>query len=353
MNKITKAKNRKVHYDLLRILAAFSVVVLHSSAQFWYDLDIQSPEWLIANSYDAVFRFGVPVFVMLSGALFLDKDYEVDIKHLYRHNISRLIILYVVWSCVYGLYDCRNYDIQTVGIKNILKEMLYGRYHLWFLPMLVGIYMLLPILKSWLKHTEKKTIQYFLVLFFVLQIGSETLRALTMTDEIHYILDLTKIEMACGYIGYFVWGYYLAHIGIHAKIRKAFSFLFVPALLLNVILGNILALRAGFAVGTIYDSFGLFTFIIVTVLFLLTTEKGSKLSFRPRSSRFIREISANTLGIYLMHVGLMEYLEELGVHSMMLPNIVGIPLYALLCFVICLFAAGILRRIPVIGRFLC
>ena len=64
-------KKRLIHYDLLRIFAAFSVVMLHSAAQFWYSLDIYSTEWLIANSYDALFRFGVPIFVMISGALFL------------------------------------------------------------------------------------------------------------------------------------------------------------------------------------------------------------------------------------------------------------------------------------------
>ena len=52
----------KPKYDLLRILAAFSVVILHISAQFWYDFDVTDFRWLTANSYDALFRFGVPVF---------------------------------------------------------------------------------------------------------------------------------------------------------------------------------------------------------------------------------------------------------------------------------------------------
>ena len=44
--------NRMVHYDLLRILAAFSVVILHISAQFWYDFDVTDFRWLTANSYE-------------------------------------------------------------------------------------------------------------------------------------------------------------------------------------------------------------------------------------------------------------------------------------------------------------
>ncbi len=353
MNIIAEKKERKLHYDMLRIIAAFSVVMLHSAAQFWYDLDIRSNEWVIANSYDSVFRFGVPIFVMLSGAIFLDPKYELNINRLYQHNIFRLVVLYVLWSCLYGLYDCRIFDFSAVQLKDILKEMLLGRYHLWYLPMIVGIYVLLPVLKSWLTHAEKGNIKYFLLLFFGLQICRETIRAFIVMDEVNYILNLIDVDMVCGYIGYFVWGYYLVHIGISTKLRKIIYALFAPSILLNIILGNLLAWKAGAPVAAIYDSFGLFTFFMVTAVFDVIMNKGRRITFGAKSSSVIKEISADTLGVYVMHVGVMEFLQAQGVHSMMLPNIWGIPLYAVLCFVICLLAASILRRIPVIGRFLC
>lgn len=346
-------KERKLQYDLLRILAAFSVVMLHSSAQFWYELDVTGVEWTIANAYDAVFRFGVPIFVMISGALFLDRDYKLDIGRLYRHNILRMVIIYVVWCCLYGLFDSRAFDLQAVGVKALFREMLGGRYHLWFLPMIVGIYVLLPVLKSWVEHADKKNLQYFLAVFFVMQVCSETIRALTVTDEIHYILNLANVEMACGYIGYFVWGYYLAHIGIGDKLRKGIYLMVVPSILLNIVLSTFLSRRAGTPVGTIYDSFGVFTFVIVTACFLVVKDRGSKASFGRRSSGIIKELSADTLGVYVIHVGLMEFLKLYGIHSMMLPNIFGIPVYGLFCFGICLLVAAIVRRIPVIGKYIC
>lgn len=103
----------------------------------------------------------------------------------------------------------------------------------------------------------------------------------------------------------------------------------------------------------IYDSFGVFTFLIVTGLFVATVTKGKDVSLGEKGNWVVKEISAGTLGVYVMHVGLMEVLEPLGVHSMMIPNIVGIPVYAALCFVICLLAAVIIRRIPIIGRYVC
>ena len=297
MGKV-QGKNRILHYDWLRIIAAFSVVMLHSAAQFWYTLDIYGNEWIIANSFDAIFRFGVPIFVMISGAIFLDRDYELKVCRLYKHNILRMLVLYVVWSCIYGLWDCKNFDWKAAGVKAIIREMLLGRYHLWFIPMIIGIYMLLPVLKEWIAHAKEENIRYFLSLFLVVQIGGEPLRALTVMDEIHYILDLIKIDMACSYIGYFVWGYYLTHVKISDKVCRWFYLGAFPALVCNVLLGNYLAHRAGQPVGTIYDSYGIFTFVVVTALYLFAVNKVSNRHFGLKSAWIIKEISRDTLGIY-------------------------------------------------------
>ncbi len=350
--KDVKDSNRMVYLDLLRILAAFSVVLLHSAAQFWYVLDIKSTDWVIANSYDAISRFGVPLFVMISGVLFLDPKRTIDWRRLYKHNILRLVIIYIVWSAAYGLLDCIwMWDTRMLHWKDVLREMLSGRYHLWFLPMLAGIYVLLPLLKSWLEYAKKSEIQYFLILFMVLQIGTETLRALTVSDEIHYILSLTKVDLICSYVGYFVWGYYLAYVGIGTGLRKFFCWSAIPACLLNIILGCALSWREGRPMAGIYDSYSLFTFIISTALFLLFL--NSKKEYSGKTQKRIREISAGTLGVYLVHIGVMEVSKEYGLHCMMIPNIIGIPLHAIVCFVVCLLISMLLRRIPSVGRYLC
>ncbi len=346
-------RGRIMHYDLLRIFAAFSVVMLHSAAQYWYTLDIYGRDWIIANTYDAIFRFGVPIFVMISGALLLNPQYELKLKHLYKHNIFRYVMIYIIWSCIYGLWDARTYQFAEIGWMPYIKEMLHGSYHLWFLPMLIGIYMLLPFLRTWLHHADKSNMQYFIGLFLILQIGRETLRAFTMSNEIHYILDVIKIEMACGYIGYFVWGYYLAHVGVSQRTRKWIYISFVPAILGNVIWGNGLSHHYGRPLGTIYDSFGIFTFCMVTGLFLMAKDIWGAKTFTHRTSVIIKEISSDTLGVYLVHLLVIAILELKGIDSMLLPNIVGIPVFAILCFGLSAIVSAILRRIPIIGRFIC
>lgn len=346
-------KKRELHYDLLRILSAFSVVLLHSAAQYWYDLDIYGTQWIVANSYDAAFRFGVPVFVMISGALFLAPGYKLDIKRLYKHNILRLAVLYVIWSAVYGLWDCRYADWSILGIKDVLREVMGGRYHLWFLPTIIGIYMILPVIKGWIEHAEKKQVEYVLLLFFIVQVLNQTVQALTVTDELQYILQILDVEMICSYVGYFILGYYLAHMGIGTKLKKALYIAFVPAVVCNVVLGNYLSHRSGVPRAEIYDSFGLCTFIVATVLFVFAKDKWNKDSYGKVRNFLIKELSADMLGVYVMHIFVIEVLEICGIHSMMMNNVLAIPMLAVLCFSICVVLSSLLRRIPYIGRYIC
>ncbi len=346
-------QNRNIQYDLLRILAAFSVVMLHSAAQRWYDLPIDGPAWKTVNAYDACFRFGVPIFVMISGAIFLDPKRELDVKRLYRHNMLRLAVIYLLWGAAYGLMDCYHYGFANLTWKDILKEMASGRYHLWYLPMLVGIYALLPVLRSWVLQARKQNLQYFLALFAVLQVLRVTALAFVKNDQLRHLLGLGEIPMVCGYLGYFVLGYYMVHIGIPHKYHKIFYLAALPCAALNILISTLQTARDGVPNGGIYDGFCLFTFLLVIAVFLFFTEGIKNHKWGKGSAAVIAELSKGTLGIYLLHIGVMELLEARGIHSAMMPVAVGVPLLALLVFALCYGISALLRRIPWVGRYLC
>lgn len=353
MDPAAKSPNRNIHYDLLRILSAFSVVMLHSAAQFWYNLPITGMEWRIVNAYDACFRFGVPIFVMISGAIFLDPDRELDVKRLYRHNILRFVIMYLLWGAVYGLLDCRVFGFANLTWKQIVKEMAQGRYHLWFLPMLVGIYILLPVLRSWILSADRRNVQYFLALFVVFQIVRTTAMTFVKNKELLHWLELGEIEMVCSYLGYFVLGYYIVHVAIPQKYHKYIYLSVIPSMVLNVLGSEIQTARDGIPNAALYDSFGVFTFCIVIAVFLFVTQKLKTHRWSEKGAAVITEVSKGTLGIYLLHIGFMEQLQARGIHGAMVPVIVRVPLLALVSFLTCYVLAALLRRIPLVGRYIC
>lgn len=85
---------RIAYFDVLRILATFAVIVLHLSAQHWADTDVYSRSWQAFNLYDSAVRWAVPVFVMISGALFLSGSQSIG--HILKKNVSRLVTAFIL-----------------------------------------------------------------------------------------------------------------------------------------------------------------------------------------------------------------------------------------------------------------
>lgn len=350
MDIYMNAKRRLIHYDLLRILACLSVIMLHSAAQFWYVLPVDGWQWRIANSYDALFRFGVPIFVMISGALFLAPDRDIQIESLYKKNIFRLTIAYIFWSIWYGLWDCRTFDRSLTLWKAYLNEMISGRYHLWFVPMLIGLYMLLPILKTWLKAADRKQVEYFITLFLIFQIGRETILIFVQSGAIRSVINILSIEMVGSYVGYFILGYYIVNYSISRKFQKLIYLGGICSAVLCVIVSNALSYSRGEAIGSLFDSYSIFTFLIGIAIFTYFQYEIKYICFDVRMEKLIRKISDATFGIYLIHLWLIEALEWKGIHSMSVNNIIGIPLLAVACFLIGLCITMILGKIPILKR---
>ncbi|QRM87790.1 acyltransferase family protein [Lacinutrix sp. WUR7] len=64
----------------LRTTTTIAVILLHVASKILYKYGQVSTEiWLTGNFYDSGVRFCVPIFFMLSGALLLDKDYELSV----------------------------------------------------------------------------------------------------------------------------------------------------------------------------------------------------------------------------------------------------------------------------------
>lgn len=86
MNRITK-------YDILRVIACFSIVLLHVSASYWSVVYVHSKEFLIMTIYNSLTRFAVPVFFMLSG-LFLVSPQKENLA--IGKRILKLLVLFYV-----------------------------------------------------------------------------------------------------------------------------------------------------------------------------------------------------------------------------------------------------------------
>lgn len=350
---MAETANNKQHiyaYDVLRILSAFMVVVIHTTTKSFQELPLLSGSWTAVMTTSALAHAFVPIFVMISGALFLSPDRKIDTASLWMHNILRMAIVLFVWSFAYGLYDFLQYK---ASLKFLVWETLDGRNHLWFLRMLIGIYVILPILAVWVRNASAKSIQYFLLLFFAFEICAETLIAFSTHEVVQYALNVRNFPLVCSYAGYFMLGYYLIHVGLSAKAEKVFGVLTLLSLPLSALMSYIASSKRGIPYLEASNSFCLPTFFLSAGLFYFIFKFCSKKTPKAGTHKILKGLGADTLGIYLIHIGVMEQLARFDINWTKPGLFIGLLGYTLVVFLISLGISALLRRIPLIGKYIC
>lgn len=163
-NVVKTVKSRENNFDLLRVICAFAVIVIHVSAQFvgaitsdpMYE-GVYFDHILNDALYNGLSRFAVPCFVMLSGAFLLDNDRNADFSQFYRKSFKKLLIPVLVFSIIYFLYDyilligkifvLHKEVLSMALLLEPVKQLIAGApfYHMWYMYMLIGLYALVPM----------------------------------------------------------------------------------------------------------------------------------------------------------------------------------------------------------------
>ena len=119
-----KTGGRLLYADVLRIFAAIAVIILHTSSFDWYSTPVSSYEWQMFNIYDSATRWCVPVFLMLSGMLFLNVEKPMPTSRIYLKYIPRILSALVFWGVFYGICNLINLSVdgyEAFTIKNALE----------------------------------------------------------------------------------------------------------------------------------------------------------------------------------------------------------------------------------------
>lgn len=214
----TQVSQRQFPLDLLRVLACFLVIWQHAIEPYYispdFTLSIHEDTPLIGwiNSLTPI---EVPLFVMISGYFIL--PVKMDMIHFFRRRLTRIILPFIFWSIVYILYfkvtrgDSLSQVLQNILYIPVNFSMDAG--HLWFVYMLLGMYLIAPILTPWLNACSQRQLQGYLGIWAFT----------TLLPYIHlYIPEIwgecfwnptPMLHHFTGFTGYFVLGYYIKRYG--------------------------------------------------------------------------------------------------------------------------------------------
>jgi len=135
--KVKVIMNRNVSLDVLKLLMAFMVVGLH--AGFLGEVSTLG-SYLSVNG---LFRVAVPVFLIINGFYF----YPVLTKSFHINWLKRVLILYVVWMLFYSYFWFSVPDLSLVGVIKLVRNIIFGYHHLWYISGMLGAAILLLALK--------------------------------------------------------------------------------------------------------------------------------------------------------------------------------------------------------------
>lgn len=347
-------EQRIVCFDYLRLLAILAVVVIHVTAFQWKRAAVDTLEWQALNLYDGMSRWAVPVFVMISGALFLGK--EQPLRKIYKKNILRMVVTYFFWSALYvaAAYFLfhKNYSAKEAVIK-IIK----GHYHLWFLLMIAGLYMIVPFLNRIV--SDRKTAIYFVVLAFVFSfflpqflkiLGYKFVGAANLLS---IFVSKLRVKMVVGYSGYFVLGYLLHTSEIKKKWRITAYVVGALAILFTVGATAFVAFWNHSRTTFFYENMTVNTLLAATGVFLFVKTHWNKPSQSLKKQEALAFFSKCTFGVFLIHPFLLDVAEKyLNLTPVTFNPLLFVPVLALVIYIASMLVSILLNKIPLVKTWL-
>ena len=343
-------KNRILYFDWLRLFGAFAVVLIHVSVNRMLAEETGSGAWWVCNCCDAVSRWAVPIFVMISGTLFLDPLRQIDYRILFRKNLLRLVVAFVFWSGLYAVVDY----CEGVRLRDVVSGFLIGHTHLWFLYMLAGLYLIVPLLRKLMG--SRRLIKYYLLLWFVLCILFSTFRYVaTVFDDglgewLKIIAEKTNLDVVAGYAGYFILGRVLTEKELSKKTRGWIYLAGIVGAAAACVMTWRLCQHKGRFDASFYNNDCLFVLLESVAVFTLL-KYHSPACRKDSGRRVLQTVSVCTFGIYLIHMLPVHFTEKLfpafaGAGS----PFVSVPVITAAAFLSSLLLAFVLRKIPVVNK---
>jgi surface polysaccharide O-acyltransferase-like enzyme len=260
--KFNQERGFSIPVDLIRTIAIVGVILLHAAR----DLTIQQMgqfeivRWVTVDIYQSLGRVGVPLFVMLTGALLLQPSKNESISGFFKKRWARIGLPFIFWGAVYFAYDFFVLN-HAITANAIVQGILTGPYyHFWYLYMLMGLYLLTPILRILVAHAENKILKYFTILWFL---GASIIPFAGLLTTYH--LDSNVLTIT-GMVGYFVLGAVLLTVKMR---RSVVAMIMAIGIALTVIGTYALAATVGGGTMFFFQEYLSPTMILASVMLFL------------------------------------------------------------------------------------
>ena len=328
---------KKTYINFLKFIAILFVILVHLLSKAWNALDPTTSMFKALTFIDVLFLSSVPIFVMCSGAIFINKD--IPLKKLFFKYILRIYIISVIFNSIYLLSDQIVYQkalISFNGLVNILKDslLLKNILHLWYLKVVICIYLTTPLFKTLLK-IKNKYIDYIVLIgtILIVKVLPIFITNITFLNYMYYF----------GFMLYFYLGYFFDKYK-SKKLIIPFTLIFISSYIYTYLQTiNHAVIYSQDLKYMQYQSYNIMgVSLIIFILASIYREKFDK----EKIKNFFNFNSKYIFFIYLIHglvIGLLQELKIINIYSY--TNLFYLPLYLIYVFIISFILAYIYKYI--------
>lgn len=303
---IKKLQNRNASMDIIRIVAAFTVLSVHFFLHNgFYSQIVEGVPMYIMVLMRTLFSVCVPLFMILTGYLMSHKT----LSRKYYSGISKTLIVFVLATLACMIFKAVH-DNEPLSLKSFILGTLdfTGANYSWYIEMYIGLFLLVPFLNLAYNKLKNKRQKQVLVLTLVFLTIIPTLFNIFNFDNPAWWSDPKSSDtfaklvpswwMGFYPIAYYFTGCYIREYGIKLKTRSMLV-LFLLAILIFGTFNFYRSYGTTFKSGIYVYWYGFEPYILSVLLFVLlsrikTDNMNEKVKF------VLWKVSDLALGIYLI-----------------------------------------------------
>lgn len=332
-------KKRIVWIDILRVIGVIGVILIHVVSNTINTFGGLSPSAHTFYCFIHYFTsFAVPLFVMISGMMFLGKT-DLTFKDVFKKYLLKIsLIIFVIGSVMIlmeEIFISKNVSLDL--IRRLFLRLIEGDSwaHMWYLYLVFGLYLLTPVFVLITKNIKEKDYKTFLIILFIISILIPSL------DKLFGIkIAFNKLNIS-GYIFYYFYGYYLYKYSVSKKfkiINYVISILCIAYTFYRAIHIN--------SLDNVYSYTTLVPCMLASSTILLFKDKKYK------NGEFVNTIGVCSLGIYVLHQFFINIIYKVIKFDMIVRYpYIGLALYFIIILTSSFLLTYFLRKIPFIKKY--
>jgi len=349
--------------DALRLFSSYLVVLVHSCEYALEDIPLFDKNWYASRFWNALSRPCVPLFIMISGVLFLDPKRNFSISKIYKKYIYRITKVLIFWNIIYATL-CKfaingirtKYTFDKELTYRVYDEILMGKYHQWYLYMCIGLYAVTPLIRP--ICNDKKLTKYFIIFSLIFN------QAIPFIFEVmkyfynnRYIEDIGKltgkfqINFIGGYTCHYILGHYLNRYEIKSKAKLILiGFVGIICSLFTYIIQIIISKKLKRQIND-YEGYTKLNVVLASIsIFVFFKYYVDKMLYFVYQNKFFKsfllKLSSLTFGIYQVHVCYLELFRDLGIKYYNKNQLILLIVHSILVWIICAITIFIMKKIP-------